>query len=339
MKNFDIASLQQRRFENYEKEKSNLIVVRVSDGYEVTNVQKATNYRVSRNPNSGQVECTCRDYFKHKEFNLKCKHKIAVIMQFSKTNTSAQVAEDNNINIKEENTMKSAENNQNNNHHTVSSKEVTIILQEVLSRPFPQELIRYREGQKKKQLAYVETVNYIDRLNEAFGFKWTWEIIFETVTEYEAYCKGRLTVEIGGKTVIKEAYGGKDLTIVDVWDKQTRQVIVKKPFSIADDLKSAGSDALKKACSLLGIGLHLYKSTNNNTTNAPAGPHTIPAAKPQAPAHTVPPVPVQKPTGGKPASATQHAGSIPRQNGGNGKGNNGNGGNGKTQIQNIIDRW
>ncbi len=137
----------------------------------------------------------------------------------------------------------------------------------ILERPFQKELIRYREGQKKKQLAYVETVNYIERLNEAFGYKWNWEIISETVTEYEAYCKGKLTVKIDGETVIKEAYGGKDLTIIDTYDKQTRQVIGKKPFSIADDLKSASSDALKKACSLLGIGLHLYKDKNTSGGN------------------------------------------------------------------------
>jgi hypothetical protein len=76
---------------------------------------------------------------------------------------------------------------------------------------------------------------------------------------------GRLTVEINGKTVIKEAFGGKDLTIVDVWDKNTRQVIGKKPFSIADDLKSASSDALKKAASLLSIGGHLYKPAGNTS--------------------------------------------------------------------------
>ncbi len=141
--------------------------------------------------------------------------------------------------------------------------------QEALSRPFTQELIKHREGQKKKQLAYVETVHYIDRLNEVFGYTWNWEIISENVTEYEAYCKGRLTVDIDGQTVIKEAYGGKDLTIVDVYDKQTRQVTGKKPFSIADDLKSASSDALKKASSLLGIGLHLYKGSGNNGRPVP----------------------------------------------------------------------
>lgn len=130
---------------------------------------------------------------------------------------------------------------------------------ETLSKPFPKELIRYREGQKKKQLAYVETIHYIDRLNEAFGYQWSWEVLSETVTDTEVYCRGRLTVEIDGKTVVKEAYGGKDLTIVDVWDKATRQVTGKKPFSIADDLKSASSDALKKASSLLSIGGHLYK--------------------------------------------------------------------------------
>ncbi len=137
----------------------------------------------------------------------------------------------------------------------------------ILERPFPKELIRYREGQKKKQLAYVETVNYIERLNEAFNYNWNWEIILETITDTEVYCRGKLTVEIDGKIVIKEAYGGKDLTIVDVYDKSTRQVIGKKPFSIADDLKSAGSDALKKACSLLGIGLHLYKDKTTSGGN------------------------------------------------------------------------
>jgi len=141
--------------------------------------------------------------------------------------------------------------------------------QEALSRPFSQGIIKHREGQKKKQLAYVETVHYIDRLNEAFGYTWNWEIISENVTEHEAYCKGRLTVEIEGQTVIKEAYGGKDMTMVDTYDKQTRQVTGKKPFSIADDLKSASSDALKKASSLLGIGLHLYKGNGTVTRPAP----------------------------------------------------------------------
>ncbi len=53
---------------------------------------------------------------------------------------------------------------------------------ETLSKPFPKELIRYREGQKKKQLAYVETAHYIERLNEAFGYAWSWEILSETIT-------------------------------------------------------------------------------------------------------------------------------------------------------------
>jgi len=141
------------------------------------------------------------------------------------------------------------------------SKSMDSNIKSILERPFQQGFIRYREGQKKKQLAYVETVHYIDRLNEAFGYAWNWEIVSENITETEVYCRGKLTVEIDGKIIVKEAYGGKDLTIVDVWDKNTRQVIGKKPFSIADDLKSAGSDALKKACSLLGIGLHLYKKT------------------------------------------------------------------------------
>ena len=48
--------------------------------------------------------------------------------------------------------------------------------------------------------------------------------------------------------IIKMAFGGSSITR----DRGN------KPVSIADDLKSAGSDALKKAASLLGVGLELY---------------------------------------------------------------------------------
>ncbi len=129
----------------------------------------------------------------------------------------------------------------------------------ILNRPFSREIIKERAGQKGKKLSYVETVYYIERLNEAFGIQWDWKVTDFKIMDREVYCKGQLTYTVDGKEYSKEAFGGKDITIIDVYDKQTRKVIGQKNLSIADDLKSAGSDALKKACSLLGIGLHLYK--------------------------------------------------------------------------------
>jgi len=346
MKKIDICEIQKRRYETFEKEKANLLVTKVGNSYEVSNLGKATTYRVSKNPDTGKVECACRDYQNYREYDLRCKHKIAVIMKFSKAaNNKTIKAEDNNIKNNEE--VMNVSNNMNNQVNNEA-----IVLKEILNRPFTAQIIKQRDGQKGKKLNYVETVHYIDRLNEAFNFQWNWEIVSEVILVHEVYCKGKLSVEIGGKTVIKEAYGGKDLTIVDTYDKQTRQVVGKKPFSIADDLKSASSDALKKACSLLGIGLHLYKpqqAPQNMPQNHPvrANHHTAPAPMVRqnttAPAitSTAPPAPIPAapkspsvPTTQKPT--TQPVNSSGTRKGGNGK--NGNG-SGEVDINNIIRKW
>ena len=49
--------------------------------------------------------------------------------------------------------------------------------------------------------------------------------------------------------VTKTVFGGSSIT---------RARETGEPVSISDDLKAGASDALKKACSLLGIGLELY---------------------------------------------------------------------------------
>lgn len=357
MKNIDIASVQKRRFETYEKEKDNLIVVRVDGGYTVSNLNKASYYSVTKG-SSGNINCTCKDFTNYAGL-IRCKHIISVLKKADRKSKTSIKTEDNNLNMKkEEINMNSNQNNPiNNNINNMSAEENTVDIQTILSRQFPQEIIRYREGQKKKQLAYVETAHYIDRLNEAFNFQWNWEILSEHITDTEVYCRGKLTVVIDGKTVIKEAYGGKDLTIVDVWEKQTRQITGKKPFSIADDLKSASSDALKKACSLLGIGSHLYKSAQGNiSATDPKQPITAPKQT-AGPAATVKPVNAtvaitapttptasanrpSAPPAKPPASPTtsQPAGSL-QGKGGNGKGNGKHGGNGSGDINRIIERW
>ncbi len=135
---------------------------------------------------------------------------------------------------------------------TYSSRMEKLDQQNILIRPFPQTEIKHRKGYNGKQLAYIETHNVIERLNEAFNFQWSWQIIDYTVEEKQVYCRGMLTVSIDDQTVVKEGFGGK-----------------ARSGEIGDDLKSASSDALKKASSLLGIGLHLYKGAGNNGRPAP----------------------------------------------------------------------
>jgi hypothetical protein len=131
---------------------------------------------------------------------------------------------------------------------------------EVLSRPFTPEQIRTRPGQNGKTIAYVETHAVITRLNDAADFAWSFELVNHQVLADEVIVLGKLTIDgiakmaFGGSTVTRDAKG--------------------KDVSLADDLKSAASDATKKCASLFGVGLELYG----------AGPQTqAPAREEQAP--------------------------------------------------------
>jgi|GEM_PF-1534078 len=116
---------------------------------------------------------------------------------------------------------------------------------DVLTRPFTPEQIRQREGRGGTRLDYLETHSVITRLNEAFNGAWSFEVVSHEVTDNEVLVRGRLSA--GGH--VKEQFGGSDIA---------RHRDSGKPVSIADDLKSAASDALKKCATLFGVGLHLY---------------------------------------------------------------------------------
>jgi len=127
-------------------------------------------------------------------------------------------------------------------------------VREVLEAPFPDELIKTRPGSFGQQLSYVEGHTVIQRLNEAFGSAWTFEVIEHRVLESEVLVLGKLTCELGTKM----AFGGSSIT----YAKDSGEVV-----SIVDDLKSASTDSLKKAATLLGIALALY-SDNSSTGTA-----------------------------------------------------------------------
>jgi Rad52/22 family double-strand break repair protein len=118
------------------------------------------------------------------------------------------------------------------------------VKRDVLTRPFETGQIKRRHGHHGKELSYVDVASVITRLNEAFDHEWTFEVTSHEIQENEAIVVGRLTA--GGVT--KMHFGGSAITL----DRDGRVV------SIADDLKSAASDALKKCASLLGVALEMY---------------------------------------------------------------------------------
>jgi hypothetical protein len=115
---------------------------------------------------------------------------------------------------------------------------------DILTRPFEAAQIKRRPGHHGKEVAYVDVAAVITRLNEAFDHEWTFEVTSHEIQENEVVVVGRLTAG----SVTKMHFGGSSIT----FDREGRVV------SMADDLKAAASDAIKKCASLLGVALEMY---------------------------------------------------------------------------------
>lgn len=131
---------------------------------------------------------------------------------------------------------------------------------ELLRQPFPPELIKQREGYNGKMLSYVATHAVIARLNDGCD-NWNFEIVEHHIYKTEVVVVGRLTAD----GIVKMAFGGSAITT----DHNG------KVISLADDLKAAASDALKKAASLLGVGLELYAGHSTAATASQATRPTL----------------------------------------------------------------
>jgi hypothetical protein len=124
---------------------------------------------------------------------------------------------------------------------------------DILEAPFAPEQIKQRQGNFGQTLDYIEAHAVIQRLNDAFDSAWSFEIIEHQILkeQNEVLVLGRLTA--GG--ISKCQFGSSAITRA----KQTGEII-----SLADDLKSAATDSLKKCATLLGVGLSLYGAKQPN---------------------------------------------------------------------------
>jgi hypothetical protein len=136
---------------------------------------------------------------------------------------------------------------------------------EILEQPFGPEQIKQREGNFGKMLDYIEGHAVIQRLNDAFDGEWSF-----TMTKYEILKETDEVIVIGQLNaggIVKSQFGSSRITRA----RETGDII-----SLADDLKAAATDALKKAATLLGVGLHLYRNErpqggNRNGDSLPNG--------------------------------------------------------------------
>lgn len=127
-------------------------------------------------------------------------------------------------------------------------------IMEELREPFPLESVYFRglryTRDKKKALTfvYIDARAVMDRLDKVFGMRWTLDTIVSE-TKVNNYVAVQAEIRVGmpdGTWVSRTGYGSSDVLLDD------------RGNSTNDPVKSAESDAIKRAAVSFGIGRYLY---------------------------------------------------------------------------------
>lgn len=125
----------------------------------------------------------------------------------------------------------------------LNSAQISFITQKT-----PTQFIKHRPGPGGQQIDYVEVGYVINMLNQVFGWDWDFRITDQQIGKKQLWVRGELSVRAKDHVITKSQYGGTDI-------KLNRN---GEPVSIADDLKAAASDCLKKCASMLGVAGDIY---------------------------------------------------------------------------------
>lgn len=117
-----------------------------------------------------------------------------------------------------------------------------------INQKTPSQYVKQRPGPAGRELSYVEVGYVVNVLNQAFGWDWDFRVVDQQVGKKQVWVRGELAVRVKGHEIVKSQYGGSDI----------RMGRTGESLNIADDLKTAASDCLKKCASLLGIAGDIY---------------------------------------------------------------------------------
>ena len=124
------------------------------------------------------------------------------------------------------------------------------VQQEALNEPFDTSVIKEVQG-----MDYVPVAEVITRMNNVLGTNgWSSQIVEayrDSLDPKFVIARVSVTAKIDGEHIIADGIGGKEIAM----KRNAPDEIV----DLGNDFKSAYSDALKKACQRLGVGLHLSR--------------------------------------------------------------------------------
>lgn len=121
---------------------------------------------------------------------------------------------------------------------------------------------------------YAPWTAYVERLNTVLGQDWSFRVVREGFTSTECWVLGEITAVIDGVTVVRQQYGCEPI------------VKGQRETPTTDLIKTAASDAIKKASSLLGVGLYLSIKEEREAIEAAMREASKPAPKGQGTANT-----------------------------------------------------
>lgn len=129
----------------------------------------------------------------------------------------------------------------------IKERGVEAVINYYFQNKTPKEFIKSRPGAGGQVFRYVPVGYVISQLNIAFGFCWEWKVLETNIVKDQIWLRGELTIKDfkTGNSVSRSGVGGSVI-------KKSRST--SEAISIANDIKSADSDALKVAAAKFGIG-------------------------------------------------------------------------------------
>lgn len=122
----------------------------------------------------------------------------------------------------------------------------------------PRQFVKQRQGPDGRMVDYVEVGYIVDRLNTIFGRLWDFEVLEQQIGKRQIWVKGQLKVWLAPTfSITKSQFGGVAIKRYSSGPK------AGQPVDIANDLKAAAADALKKCASYVGIAQDVYWPAGN----------------------------------------------------------------------------
>lgn len=164
----------------------------------------------------------------------------------------------------------------------IVQKKYDAALRNLVTGSTPKEVKLERKARGSKDVTYVPGWWFIEQANALFLHLWNHEVVDQFVGEGQVWVKCKVSVVVPGRTITEKLPGGGEVVTrietVTVSKTQFGGSEVKKYsqgektgqiIDVADDLKSAATDGMKKCLSEFGFASDVYRRHDKEEETGP----------------------------------------------------------------------